>query len=234
MVQIIMTVETSSCETNVGEVRAILDGGSCRIDWGDGTDLPYKLEEGQELHAQHTYPEKSEEATFVIRIYSDEENIIGIYAECGDMRVKDIDISGCQTLRYFASLQSSTEHFDLKTNPGILKIDLECDYDGIADLSNSVELRELSFVTLGLYILDLSKCVKLEKLELTSILERFRMKLPTHCLLKEFIYDESFEYWFPKRTLNKIARIVKQNGGKILRTTRTERLLRKSENNGHV
>ena len=36
MVQIIMTVETSSCETNVGEVRAILDGGNCRIDWGDG------------------------------------------------------------------------------------------------------------------------------------------------------------------------------------------------------
>ena len=118
MVQIIMTVETSSCETNVGEVRAILDGGNCRIDWGDGTDL--------------------------------------------------------------------------------------------------------------------SKCDKLEKLELTSILEGFRIKLPTHCLLKEFIYDESFEYWFPKRTLNKIARIVKQNGGKILRTTRTERLLRKSENNGQM
>ena len=183
MVQIIMTVETSSCKTNVGEVRAILDGGSCRIDWGDGTDLPYKPE-GQDLHAQHTYPEKSEkeEATFVIRIYSDEENIIGIYAECGDIKVKDIDISGCQSLRYFASLQPSTEHFDLKTNPGILKIDLECDYDGIADLSNSVDLRELSvnlsFVTLGLYILDLSKCDKLEKLELISILVGFRIKLP--------------------------------------------------------
>lgn len=119
MGQIIMTVETSSCETNVGEVRAILDGGSCRIDWGDGTDLPYKPE-GQDLHAQHTYPEKSEkeEATFVIKIYSDEENIIGIYAGCGDMRVKDIDISGCQTLKYF-SASFYCDNFDLKTNPGI-------------------------------------------------------------------------------------------------------------------
>ncbi len=228
-----MTVETSSCETNVGEVRAILDGGSCRIDWGDGTDLPYKPE-GQDLHAQHTYPEKSEkeEATFVIRIYSDEENIIGIYAECGDIKVKDIDISGCQSLRYFASLEVSTEHFDLRTNPGITRIDIDGDSCGIADFSSSLELKELSISYNYEYrLLDLSKCDKLEKLELTSILEGFRIKLPTHCLLKEFIYDESFEYWFPKRTLNKIARIVKQNGGKILRTTRTERLLRKSENN---
>ena len=114
-----MTVETSSCETNVGEVRVILDGGSCRIDWGDGTDLPYEPE-GQELHVQHTYPEKSEdeEATFVIWIYSDEENIIGIYAECGDLWVKDIDISRCQTLKYF-SASFWVDYFDLKTNPGI-------------------------------------------------------------------------------------------------------------------
>lgn len=79
---------------------------------------------------------------------------------------------------------------------------------------------------------DLSKCDKLEKLELASILEGFRIKLPTHCMLKEFIYDDSFEYWFRRRTLNKIERIVKQNGGKILRITRAERLPRKSENSG--
>ena len=174
------------------------------------------------------------EEIFVIRIYSDDENIIGIYVGCGNMRVKDIDISGCQTLKFF-SASLWVDYFDLKTNPGITRINIDGDSCGIADFSNSLELKELSISYNYEYrLLDLSKCDKLEKLELTSILEGFRIKLPTHCLLKEFIYDESFEYWFPKRTLNKIARIVKQNGGKILRTTRTERLLRKSENNGQM
>lgn len=236
MGQILMTVRAIDwTEGNVGHVHVLLDGGSCRIDWGDGTDLPYKPE-GQDLHAQHTYSGKSEEeeATCVIRIYSDDENIIGIYAGCGNMRVKDIDISGCQTLKFF-SASLWVDYFDLKTNPGITRINIDGDSCGIADFSNSLELKELSISYNYEYrLLDLSKCDKLEKLELTSILEGFRIKLPTHCLLKEFIYDESFEYWFPKRTLNKIARIVKQNGGKILRTTRTERLLRKSENNGQM
>ena len=76
-----------------------------------------------------------------------------------------------------------------------------------------------------------SCCFFLYKYNLSKEFSEARLCL---YLLKEFIYDESFEYWFPKRTLNKIARIVKQNGGKILRTTRTERLLRKSENNGQM
>lgn len=134
MGQIVMTVRAIDwTEGNVGHVHVLLDGGSCRIDWGDGTDLPYKPD-GQELHVQHTYPEKSEEAEeiFVVRIYSDEKNIIGIYAKCGDMRVKDIDISGCQTLKYF-NASFGVNYFDLRTNPGITKVDITGGSCGIAD-----------------------------------------------------------------------------------------------------
>ena len=220
MGQIIMTVETSSCETNVGEVRAILNGGSCRIDWGDGTDLPYKPEE-QELHAQHTYSEKSEEATFVIRIYSDKENIIGIYAGCGDMRVKDIDISGCQTLKFF-SASFGVDYFDLKTNPGITRIDITGDCCGIADFSNSLELKELSISYNSACwdeyrLLDLSKCTKLEKLKCTLIVEPIRIKLPKWFPLKEFVYDDNVDWCFSRRQLDKIVKAIEHNNGRILR-----------------
>ena len=215
-----MTVETSSCETNVGEVRAILNGGSCRIDWGDGTDLPYKPEE-QELHAQHTYSEKSEEATFVIRIYSDKENIIGIYAGCGDMRVKDIDISGCQTLKFF-SASFGVDYFDLKTNPGITRIDITGDCCGIADFSNSLELKELSISYNSACwdeyrLLDLSKCTKLEKLKCTLIVEPIRIKLPKWFPLKEFVYDDNVDWCFSRRQLDKIVKAIEHNNGRILR-----------------
>lgn len=222
MEQIIMTVETSSCETNVGEVRAILDGGSCRIDWGDGTDLPYKPD-GQELHAQHTYPETSEEAEeiFVIRIYSDEENIIGIYAECGDMRVKDIDISGCQTLKYF-NASFRVDYFDLRTNPGITKVDITGDSCGIADFSNSLELKELSISYYSIFyneyrLLDLSKCAKLEKLKCTAIVEPIEIKLPKWFPLKEFVYDDNVDWGFSRRQLEKIVKVIEHNNGRILK-----------------
>ena len=222
MEQIIMIVETSSCGTNVGEIMAVLDGGSCRIDWGDGTDLPYEPE-GQELHAQHTYPEKSEEeeATFVIRIYSEEENIIGIYAGCGDMRVKDIDISGCQTLKYF-SASFYCDYFNLKTNPGITRIDITGDSCGIADFSNSLELKELSISYNSACwdeyrLLDLSKCAKLEKLKCTLIVEPIRIKLPKWFPLKEFVYDGNVDWCFSRHQLEKIVKVIEHNNGRILR-----------------
>ena len=223
MEAIIMTVEASPDVVNIGEIRAILNGGSCRIDWGNGTDLPYEPE-GQELHALHTYPEKSEEAIFVIRIYSSEENIIGIYAGCGDMTVKDIDISGCQSLRYFASLEASTEHFDLRANPEITKVDIQGDMCGISDFSNSLELRELSIdfsfacsESYQLFELDLSKCSKLEKFKCTAILEPINVKLPKYFPLKEFVYDHLADWCFSRRQLEKIVKAIEHNNGRILR-----------------
>ena len=215
-----MTVEVYPDVVNVGEVRVILDGGSCRIDWGDGTDLPYEPN-GQELLAQHTYPEKSEEATFVIRIYSDDENIIGIYAGCGDIRVKDIDISGCQTLKYFRA-SFGVDYFDLKTNPGITRIDITGDCCGIADFSNSLELKELSISYNSAFwdeylLLDLSKCVKLEKLKCTSIVGPIRIKLPKWFPLKEFVYDDNIDWCFSRRQLDKIVKAIEHNNGRILR-----------------
>lgn len=224
MGQIIMTVEFSPDVVNVGEVKAILNGGVCHIDWGDGADLQYEPN-GSNLHVKHSYTEIYAETGKIvdIRIYSDEENIIGIYAECGDMRVKDIDISGCQSLQYFASLEVSTEHFDLGTNPGITKVDIKGDMCGISDFSNSLELKELSidfsFVCSEPYLLfelDLSKCAKLEKLKCTAILEPIRVKLPKYFPLKEFVFDYLVDWCFSKRQLKKIVKVIDHNNGRIL------------------
>lgn len=223
MNQIIMRVRGWSAG-NVGEVRALLDGGSCHIDWGDGNNFVYKAD-GQELHVKHEYPEKDVETeiNFVIRIYSDSDNIIGIYAECGDLMIEDIDISGCQSLRYFESLSACTE-FDLRANPGITKVKLVGDYDGIADFSNSLELKELSISwcfacsdAYQLFDLDLSKCTKLEKFKCFAILTPIRIKLPKYFPLKEFTYGESINSCFSRQQLKKIVKIIEHNNGKILK-----------------
>ena len=48
------------------------------------------------------------------------------------MRVKDIDISGCQTLKYF-NASFGVDYFDLRINPGITKVDITGDSCGIVD-----------------------------------------------------------------------------------------------------
>lgn len=214
-----MTVQERwpSEENNIGSVRAILSGDRCRIDWGDGTDLLYEAD-GHELHAQHTYFKKNPktEETYVIRIYSDEENITGIYAECGDLSVIDIDTGRCRSLRYFASLTASVGHFDLRTNPELTKVDIEGDFDGIADFSNSLNLKELSINFTYARSIDLSNCSRLEKFRCTAVLEPVKITLPKYFPLKEFTFDESTWWCFTKRQFKKIVSVIEHNGGKMV------------------
>ena len=227
-----MTVQAASYPEygNIAGFRLMFNGGFCTVSWGDGTTTTHHAE-GEEQHIRHTYQEEWLETgkTFVITISSDEDNITGISIndEFTYMNVKDIDISGCQSLRYFASLSASTEHFDLRTNPGITKVNLQGDFCGIADFSNSLELKELSIdccfacsKSEQLFELDLSKCSKLEKLKCTAIMEPINVKLPKYFPLKEFAYDESADGCFSKGQLKKIVNIVEQNNGKILREER--------------
>ena len=206
MGQIIMTVQEPwpSEENFIGDIRVILSGGTCRIDWGDGTDLLYEAD-GQELHVQHTYLKKNPEAeeTYVIKIYSGEENITGIYAKCGVLHVKDIDISRCRSLRYFAPLSAS--HFDLRTNPELTKVDIQGDFYGNADFSNSLNLKELSIDYISYYTrsINLSNCSRLKKFRCTSILEPFKITLPKYFPLKEFIFEDSIWWYFTKRQFKK-------------------------------
>lgn len=217
MGQIIMTAQEPwpSEENFIGDIRVILSGGTCRIDWGDGADLLYEAD-GKELHVQHTYLKKNPETeeTYVIKIYSDEENITGIYAECGDLNVIDIDISHCRSLRYFASLSAS--HFDLRTNPELTKVDIEGDFYENADFSNSQNLKELSINLTYAIGIDLSNCSRLEKFKCTAVLEPDKITLPKYFPLKEFTFDESIWWCFTKRQLKKIVSVIEHNGGKMV------------------
>ena len=154
-------------EGNVGHVHVRLDGGTCKVDWGDGHTSGLTARSPEWVTADHVYPEVSRKSgdRFCIVISSSSENITGILASRGEMQVEDIDIDGCQSLTYFhASWQ--IDHFDLRKNPGIRKVELQGKACVLADFSNSRELRELSveYGDAGFTRLDLTGCDKLETL----------------------------------------------------------------------
>lgn len=139
MGQIVMTVRAIDwSQGNVGHVHVMLDGGSCRIDWGDGHEARLKTgmftEQPELLYAYHVYPIgcKASGTCYDIIISSDEDNIVGINADSGDMNVDDIDIKECQSIRYF-SASHLISNFDLRTNPGIRTVELEGEACAIAD-----------------------------------------------------------------------------------------------------
>ena len=222
MGKIILRVQADSYSEykTIADFRLMLNGGLCIVNWGDGTTTTHNAE-GEEQHIRHTYPEECIETgkTFVITISSDEDNIVGIsvISESFNMDVKDIDISGCQSLLYFAA--GRIEHFDITANPGIRELELETEACWIADFSNSRELKKLSlnYAFLGapdddiLARIDLSKCCKLEIL--TCMFNLYmEIVLPKHSALKEFVYSETV---FPRSSMRKIVRTIEQNKGRI-------------------
>ena len=83
MGKIILTTQACSYSEygNIADFRLMLNGGSCTVNWGDGTTTTHDAE-GEEQHIRHTYPEECIKTgkTFVITISSDEDNIVGISA----------------------------------------------------------------------------------------------------------------------------------------------------------
>ena len=80
MNQIIMRVEAEDgAEGNVGEVRAILNGESCRIDWGDGHKPMLCAETTEWLYGMHIYSRKCTSRQVLIK--SETGNIIGMIAD---------------------------------------------------------------------------------------------------------------------------------------------------------
>lgn len=227
MGQIIMTVEGINwTEGDVGHVHVCLNGGSCRIDWGDGhiskcrTNVYEKRPEW--LYDSHIYPRGCQETQerFDIVISSDSDNIVGILANSGDMDVVNIDIHGCQSLTYFKA-SYLIDHFNLATNPGIRNIRLEGKACGLADFSNSTELKELYFGYTGGgrhkagKILNLTKCDKLEYLECFHAHELTHIAISNRSALKKLVFDEHTP--LSDKSIEIIKRIVERNGGEIVK-----------------
>lgn len=218
MGQIIMTVKAIDwSEGNVGHVHVQLAGGFCKIDWGDGKDDIIKANGTEWLYAMHPYPKKSKNTggIFNIIISSDCNNIIGIMADSGDMNVEDIDINGCQSLKFF-SASYLIDHFDLKTNPGIKKCDLKGEACASADFSNSTGLEELNFCFTSnkTTVLDLSKCNNLKQLYCINAWDLKTIKISNRSSLKEVTYNNNTP--LDSKTLEILHRIViEKNGGVI-------------------
>ena len=168
--QIKMTVKTwgdDKFTEYAGNVNVLLDGGSCHIDWGDGHTSELYANGREWLHGLHIYSKKC--ARRQITISSDTGNIIGIIADDHNpiyANIEAIDISGCQSLKYFGT---TSAHFNLNGNPGIKAIDLVQMPCPSLDFSNSNELESLFIQScLGgrekVQQLDLTKCNKLEYL----------------------------------------------------------------------
>lgn len=203
-------------EGNVGHVHVLLDGGTCKVDWGDGHTSGMATRGLEWVTSDHVYPEGSRKSgdRFYIVISSCSENITGILASRGEMQVEDIDMSRCQSLTYFhASWQ--IDHFDLRTNPGIMKVELQGKACAIADFSNSRELRELS-VECGddsFTRLDLTGCDKLETLNCRLNNHLTRIAISNRSALKEVVYESTP---LESRCLDVLDRIVvRQNGGTV-------------------
>ena len=125
------------------------------------------------------------------------------------MDVKDIDISGCQSLKYFGS---TSAHFNLNGNPGIKAIDLmETDCTSI-NFSNSTGLENLNIQDFKGKQLDLKKCNKLEYLacyynsELTDIL------VSDDSAMKTLIYEMTP---LSDSSLDRLRKVINRNGGEI-------------------
>lgn len=203
-------------EGNVGHVHVLLDGGTCKVDWGDGHTSGLAARGLEWVTADHVYPEGSRKSgdRFYIVISSCSENITGILASRGEMQVEDIDMSRCQSLTYFhASWQ--IDHFDLRTNPGIMKVELQGKACAIADFSNSRELRELS-VECGddsFTRLDLTGCDKLETLNCRLNNHLTRIAISNRSALKEVVYESTPLVGRCLEVLDRI--VVRQNGGTV-------------------
>lgn len=223
MGQIIMTVEAINwTDGNVGHVKLCLNGGSCHIDWGDGCTCYMQTDKCEWLYDIHFYSVscKAEGRKFDIVISSDGDNIIGIWADSGEMNVYDIDISKCQSLEYFRA-SYLINHFDLTTNPGLKIIELKGEACGLADFSRSTELKELYYQYTGggrysgVKKLDLTKCDKLECLECRHAYELTHIIISNKSALKELVYDE--ETPLSGKPLEIIKRTIERNGGKIIK-----------------
>jgi len=203
-------------EGNVGHVHVRLDGGTCKVDWGDGHTSGLAARGLEWVTSDHVYPEGSRKSgdRFYIVISSCSENITGILASRGEMQVEDIDMSRCQSLTYFHA-SWLIDHFDLGKNPGIRKIELQGKACALADFSNSRELRELS-VECGddsFTRLDLTGCGKLETLDCRLNNHLTRIAISNRSALKEVVYESTP---LESRCLDVLDRIVvRQNGGTV-------------------
>lgn len=220
MGQIIMTIRAINwIGGNCGCLGVYLNKGSCKIDWGDGCmSTILARTENEFTGASHLYarPSKKAGSQFDIIITSNSNNnVVGLIAGSGEMNVDNVDISGCQTLKYF-SADWLISRFDLKTNPGIEKIHLSgaCE---IADFSGSTELRELKFTcNYKVSTLDLSKCDQLEYLDCSTAQDLTDIKIGNRCALKKIIYNDCTPLNY--RTLEILNRIVvDKNGGEIIK-----------------
>lgn len=226
MGQIIMTVQAVNGEEgNVGHVHVCLSGGSCRIDWGDGHTInchTNKHEKQPEwIYYLYSYPKRCKvvQERFNIVISSDSDNIIGIMAGSGEMYVENIDICECQSLVNFRA-SYLIDHFDLTTNPGIRDVDLQGEACGLADFSNSTELRTMKFNYTSALCgasekLDLTKCDKLEYLECCHAFELTDIALSNRSALKKLVFDAYTP--LSDKSLEIIKRIVERNGGEIVK-----------------
>lgn len=226
MGQIIITVKALNWTCgNIGSVSVLLNGGSCRIDWGDGhvssISVPPYSKKPEWYGASHAYPASCMAAEERFNIYvssGDDDNIIGIDADSGEMNVDDVDIRGCQSIKHF-SASHLISHFDLTGNPGIETVYLRGEACLWADFSNSVELRELIFNNTGgglfdkVEKLDLSKCDKLEYLDCCYAWDLKDIVISNRSALKEFVYNDKTP--LSEKSLGIIRRIIERNGGKI-------------------
>lgn len=157
-------------------IKAI-KGSTFIIDWGDGqsdaftgTGKPQRhLHDYAEYPARHDYP---------VRITASSEAITGIfmrdaaliYDDIPPVRLVVIDVSQCASLEQLALPQfSGISELNLKGNPKLRNLSLECHSIQSLDLSGNPKLEYLYLALCrNLKVLDLSGCPTLRVLDIVG------------------------------------------------------------------
>lgn len=204
-------------------------GINWRVEWC-GCGYECYVGTGDWQYLAYGYNAKGSKSIRIFTAFTEEKgDIIGLVTPKYSRGLIKADVSHCSHLMYFKNYCART--VDVSCNP-FLK-DLSCingRFD-VLDLSENAELEKLSvWGCKNLTELNLSGNPALRELDLTLSGVR-KIELGNCSALQSVVLDRDM---LDDASMASLRRTLKQNGGKILRTTRTERLLRKSENNGQV
>ena len=174
--EIIINIVKIFCRTNAIGIKAV-NGSYYIIDWGDGeSDIFTGMGKPQRhLHDYAEYPARQE---YHVRITASSDAITGIfmrdaaliYDDIPPVRLAAIDVSQCASLEQLALPQfSSISELNLKGNPKLRNLSIECHSIETLDLSGNPKMEYLYLALCrNIKVLDLSGCPALRVLDIVG------------------------------------------------------------------
>ena len=200
MGQIIMTVEAINwTEGDIGYISVCLNGGSCRIDWGDGHISKCRAS----VHIRVDSGEMDVVDIDISRcqslVYFEASYLIDYFNLTTNPGIRKVNLRGYAY--ELADFSNSTELKELYFNN-----------------NTGGERHKIG------KMLDLTKCDKLEYLECCHAFELTHIAISNRSALKKLVFDENTP--LSDKIIEIIKRIVERNGGEIVKINDNDEYIR--------